>query len=410
MKPYISTQQLAGTTLNSASNLLNRYFVSFLFTSILLLISIVAFSGKLKKLNTVSVGVSNSLFSDNVTNSPLSGSETIRATLYLLNANNTTTLADGVFAEYNNLYHDSVLLEDAFKFSNINENLGIVRYGAVLSVERRPIIANNDTLFLKLWKTSKRNYQFEFVTTNLDHPGMLAYVQDAYLGSSTALALNGTTKINFTVNAEVASSDVNRFKIVYLSNLLQAPLPVTFTSVKAFELNNRISIEWKVENELNIENYIVERSSNGTDFFKQSSIAVSGSNSIRNNYSWFDNNPLIGNSFYRVKSIGRDGSKKASNIMKVAQVKMPDASITIYPNPIQGNLINLQFKNQLAGTYQLRLINNYGQVVYAGSLLINSSNISQTVITNKQLVYGIYQLEIKAPDNMIQLKKAIVQQ
>jgi hypothetical protein len=360
-------------------------------------------------MNTVSGGVSNSLSSDKVTNSPLAGSETIRATLYLLNANNTTTLADGVFAEYSNLYHDSVLLEDAFKFSNINENLGIVRYGAVLSVERRPIIASNDTLFLKLWKTSKRNYQFEFVTTNLDHPGMFAYIQDAYLGSSISLALNGTTKINFTVNADVASSNVNRFKIVYLSNLLQAPLPVTFTSVKAFELNNIISIEWKVENELNIEKYEVERSSNGTDFINVNSIAASGINSVRNSYSWIDNNPLNGNSFYRIKSIDRDGSKKTSNIMKVAAAKMHDASITIYPNPIQGNLINLQFKNQLAGTYYLRLINNNGQVVYSGSLLINSSNISQTVITNRQLAYGIYQLEIKAPDNMVQLKKAIVQ-
>jgi hypothetical protein len=409
MKPSISTQQLAGTTLNSASNQLNRHYVSFLFTIILLLISIVAFSGELKKMNTVSGGVSNSLSSDKVTNSPLAGSETIRATLYLLNANNTTTLADGVFAEYSNLYHDSVLLEDAFKFSNINENLGIVRYGAVLSVERRPIIASNDTLFLKLWKTSKRNYQFEFVTTNLDHPGMFAYIQDAYLGSSISLALNGTTKINFTVNADVASSNVNRFKIVYLSNLLQAPLPVTFTSVKAFELNNIISIEWKVENELNIEKYEVERSSNGTDFINVNSIAASGINSVRNSYSWIDNNPLNGNSFYRIKSIDRDGSKKTSNIMKVAAAKMHDASITIYPNPIQGNLINLQFKNQLAGTYYLRLINNNGQVVYSGSLLINSSNISQTVITNRQLAYGIYQLEIKAPDNMVQLKKAIVQ-
>jgi hypothetical protein len=409
MKPSISTQQLAGTTLNSASNQLNRHYVSFLFTIILLLISIVAFSGELKKINSVSRGVSSSLSFDKVTNSPLAGSETIRTTLYLLNANNTTTLADGVFAEYNNLYHDSVLLEDAFKFSNINENLGIVRYGAVLSVERRPIIANNDTLFLKLWKTSKRNYQFEFVTTNLDHPGMFAYIQDAYLGSSISLALNGTTKINFTVNADVASSNVNRFKIVYLSNLLQAPLPVTFTSVKAFELNNKISIEWKVENELNIEKYEVERSSNGTDFINVNSITASGINSVRNSYSWIDNNPLNGNSFYRIKSIDRDGSKKTSNIMKVAAAKMHNASITIYPNPIQGNLINLQFKNQLAGTYYLRLINNNGQVVYSGSLQINSSNISQTVITNRQLAYGIYQLEIKAPDNMVQLKKAIVQ-
>ena len=69
---------------------------------------------------------------------PLS-TESFRTNLYLLNANNTTILADGVLTEYNNLYHDSVTLEDAYKFTNINENLGLTRYGKILAVERRPI-------------------------------------------------------------------------------------------------------------------------------------------------------------------------------------------------------------------------------------------------------------------------------
>ena len=84
---------------------------------------------------------------------PLGLTESIRTTLYLLQPDNSTILADGVYTEYNNLYHDSVTLEDAIKFTNILENIGLVRYGKTLAVERRPIIKANDTLFIKLWKT-----------------------------------------------------------------------------------------------------------------------------------------------------------------------------------------------------------------------------------------------------------------
>jgi len=354
-------------------------------------------------------GMKTNVSNMKATSSPLTGKESIRTTLYLLNANNETVLADGVYTEYNDLYHDSVFLEDAFKFTNINENLGIIRYGAVLSVERRPLILKSDTLFFKLWKTTKRSYQFEFTTTNLDRPGMQAVLQDSYLGTSLALTLNGISKLNFAVNADAASADVNRFKIIYVTNIATAVLPVTFASVKGFEINEKIAIEWKVENEINIKKYEVERSSNSLDFNILSSIKVSGFKNDHNSYSWIDNQPLKGNSFYRIKSVDMDGTIKFSVIVKFTTGATGQGTITIYPNPIQGNIINLRFTSQTTGLYQLRLINNNGQVVYSGILPVNSPNSSQAIMTNTRLSYGIYQLEIKAPDNMVQIKRAIVQ-
>ena len=187
--------------------------------------------------------------------SPLAGFETIRTNLYLLNTtNNTTILADGVLTEYHDIYHDSVYREDAYKLTNIKENLGLIRYGSTLAIERRPIITNADTLFFKLWKTTRRSYQLEFITTNLDHPGMQAVLEDAYLLTSTLLALNGTTTINFSINTDAASSDVNRFRIIY-KTAISAPLPVTFTSIKGYQAKNKIVIDWKVEHEINLARY-----------------------------------------------------------------------------------------------------------------------------------------------------------
>ena len=99
------------------------------------------------------------LFSLNTSASPFTGTESLRSNLYLLNtSNNTTILADGVLTEYNDAYHDAIMLEDAYKFTNITENLGMTRYGVTLSVERRPIIVSSDTVYFKLWKTTRVNF------------------------------------------------------------------------------------------------------------------------------------------------------------------------------------------------------------------------------------------------------------
>ncbi|MEP7109908.1 MAG: T9SS type A sorting domain-containing protein [Ferruginibacter sp.] len=404
MKPNNSTLPQVVFSIKSIAHIRNSYPFSYLFTALFLFISLVSFGGEVKGNNTALSA--NNYYS---AASPLSGSESIRTNLYLLNANNTTILADGVLTEYNDLFHDKVTLEDAYKFTNINENLGLTRYGTVLAVERRPLIIDIDTLFFKLWKTTRRDYQFEFITINLNHPGMQALLEDTYLGTSRLLELNGTTKINFSINSDAASANVSRFKITYQTNIMATPLPVAFTALKGYQLNNKIFIDWKVENEINIDKYEVERSANGKEFIKLNTMAGLGKNSSYNNYSWIDDNPISGNNFYRIKSVDRDGSKKSSQVIKITTGKTGTGSITVYPNPVKSNLINLQFTNQPTGIYQVRLINNNGQVAFSGRLPVNSANISQTLFTNKKLASGIYQLEIKSPDNTINIQKVIVQ-
>ncbi len=409
MQPCNFTLQQVGITLPPVRNNFYGHYLPMMLSIAFLLLSTFLFSRNPVEVKVESDGIKTTISNMKNGNSPLTGKVSIRTTLYLLNVNNTTILADGVYTEYNDLYHDSVLLEDAFKFTNINENLGIVRYGSVLSVERRPLISKSDTLFFKLWKTTKRNYQFEFTTTNLDHPGMQAILQDSYQGTNLPLTLNGTTKINFTVNTDAGSANVNRFKIIYFTNIAGAVLPVTFGFVKGFKINDKIAIEWKVENEINIKKYEVQRSSNGADFNLVNSIKVIGFKNQYNSYSLIDNQPFTGNGFYRIKSIDLDGTAKFSEIVKVNNGTTGEAAVAIYPNPIQGNFINLQFANQATGLYQLRLINTNGQVVYSGKLQVNSPNSSQTIIANAKLPCGIYHLEIKAPDNKIQVKMANVQ-
>lgn len=340
--------------------------------------------------------------------SPLSTTESLAANLYLLQPDNSTILADGFYAQYNDAYHDSVTIEDALKLTNPSENIGLVRYGRTLVLERRPIIKANDTLFLKLWKTTQRRYQVELISSFATNVGLQAYLVDSYLNTSTPLGLTSTIKVDFAVNADPASAATNRFKIIFKPAAVFSPLPVTFTDVKAFRQGETVTIKWNVENEINMAKYEVEKSGDAKTFSLLSSRVVKGANNTSASYSCIDESGAKLNTFYRIKSIGNDGSVKYTQVMKVTGLQNL-SSFTVYPNPIVGNNINLQLNAQASGTYGVKIINIAGQIVYASKLIVNSNGLTQTIHPDKEMKKGIYQMEITDAQQNVQVKTIMVQ-
>jgi hypothetical protein len=311
-------------------------------------------------------------------------------------------LADGVLAEFNNIYNDAVTNEDALKFGNVNENLGLLRRSTFLGIERRPLITGNDTLFLKLSKTTQRKYQLHLSPENMDQPGMIAFLEDSYLATSTPLNLSGVIKINFAINSDAASASGTRFRIVFMQ---ASVLPVTFTSIKASLVNGKVEVNWKVEEEINVSEYQLEKSADGVNFQLVSAIPANGSG----NYFSTDENAFAGKNFYRIKSIDKDGSIKYSPVVNVMIEKMT-GRFTIQPNPVKGNSIQLHFANQPAGTYGFTLTNGAGQLVYTGKQKIGNAATIQVLNITAALPAGVYQLQISGPAGSVETQKVIIEQ
>lgn len=329
----------------------------------------------------------------------------IRTNLYLLEANNTTIFADGVIAEFNDIYSAGLDRDDAIKFGNVDENLALQRITTSLAAERRPALTINDTVLFKITKIVSRNYQFEFIVDGLQQQDMYGILIDSYLNTNTIVSLAGTTTVNFSVNGNAASYAANRFRLVFR---LTAPLPVTITNVAAYQKNTNIAVDWKVANEMNMLKYDVEKSIDGTTFTTVATINVTGTYNAANSYNWLDENAVQGNNFYRIKSYDNNGEVKYSSIVKVT-IGQKEGSFSIYPNPITGNVINLQINNQPAGNYHVRLTNNIGQVLYVSSFNNNGGSNSQSLNTGSKLPVGIYQLEIIGQDNNHNTQKVIVE-
>jgi len=323
--------------------------------------------------------------------------QAFRTNLYALNNDTSFSLEDGVLDLYNKAYSNSVnYLEDAPKLGNILETISLLRNGHRLSIESRQPIVATDTVYYTVAGLQKKNYILEFVPTGLNSTGLAGFLIDSFLNTRTPVQLNATTQIPFTVTSDKASSSANRFTLIFSPIEAATPLPVTFTSVTATPLTAaNIAVQWKVENQVNIGQYQVEKSTDGSSFKQTATVSANSLSST--SYNWMDENAVQGVNYYRITSIGKDGTRQYSSIVKVQLGEDGPASIVVYPNPVSGNKIGLKFTTMPSGTYQASLYSSVGQLLLNSSFNYTGSGLQQLSIPNS-IAKGVYQLKIVTPD------------
>lgn len=121
----------------------------------------------------------------------------------------------------------------------------------------------------------------------------------------------------YTLAAEVAAGT------------LCAPLPVTFTNIKAsIGQRNDVTVTWSTATEINNDYFTVERSSTGMTWEAIGVVPGSGNSNQKLNYSFVDANPYWNNTYYRIRQTDYDGTNSWSSIV-VAAIN-DDAGIHIY--------------------------------------------------------------------------------
>ncbi len=309
-------------------------------------------------------------------------------------------LADGNKVKFDEAYSDEVDNDDAIKMSNFGINFGILRGDKTLIIESRKPVTAEDVLPFKMWNLSKSDYELELTATGLAETGVTAILEDRYTGSSKVLDMIGKNVYSFTVNTEPGSSASDRLRVVFQPS---ATVPVRFTALNAFQKNADIQVDWKLATENGISRYEVEHSLDGRNFTKSGTVAAANAGS----YSWLDVQPAAGTHYYRIKGIGVAGDAIYTSIVKVL-VGKGRTGITVYPNPVKDGLVTLQFTNQAAGKYGIRLINDAGQSVYRSTTIRSAGNGSETFSLPKGITKGIYKLEVITPGNKTSVEKIII--
>ena len=140
----------------------------------------------------------------------------------------------------------------------------------------------------------------------------------------------------------------------------------------------------------------MERSTNARQFTKiGESIAK---NTQFSKYDYFDENPFIGDNYYRIKSISNSGELKYSQVVKV-HINTKGGDVSIVGNATSNNSVNVQFKNVPDGTYGVNIVNNTGQIIYKGTITHISGDI-ETLKLQTLLAAGIYRLQALIDGNI----------
>ncbi len=310
----------------------------------------------------------------------------------LLGAVNNPMVYDGNRVDFDAAYSNTVDDNDAEKLTNFGENLGLVRNGNSIAIERRAEIVDTDTIFFKMDKMKVQDYQLEFTAENLASPVLTAYLEDAFLNSRTQIDLNSVITVPFSVTADPLSKAADRFRIVFKQ---QGIVPLSFISVKAFRQDNNIMVNWTVANEANIAQYEIQHSADGRNFSQLGTQAARNINGVGSQqYDLLDVQPFSGDNFYRIKSVNNSGEIKYSQVVKV-NMKGDPSTITVYPNPVkEDGIVAVSMMNEPKGVYKVNLINTLGQVVLTRTINHDGGNSVYSIELNGSLAHGTYQLQV----------------
>jgi hypothetical protein len=322
--------------------------------------------------------------------------ESLIANLYA-NVNNVYNLADGNMVIFDDAYSNSVDGADARKLTNWGENFGMVRDNITLAVEKRKVMRAIDTVFYDMSNLRNIPYKLEIQASNLNHPGMVGFLEDVFLGTRVSLSLTETTRYLFNVSSTAGSSAKNRFRAIFFT-MSSGPLPVNFISINAKNTQNKTTITWQVRNQLNIDGYQVQSSINGINFTTVGNVNANSNNNLASTYQWTDDLLNTGTKYYRVLSIDIEGNNKYSPIV-VMNGSKNIGDFSILSNPVQGNNVKVLFSNKEKGDYSIRMYNGEGKMIFSSKTLHTEGTTSYSYALPANTTSGNYFMEIADTKN-----------
>lgn len=171
-----------------------------------------------------------------------------------------------------------------------------------------------------------------------------------------------------------------------------------------FEANaekDKVALTWATASEINNDFFTIEKSRDGETFepvaFVQSK-ATDGYSSNTIKYSYKDNDPLDGISYYRLKQTDFDGSYEYSPMVDVRFDQQQEDIFTIYPNPNRGNTFGLlSNKHDPGEKVSVTITNTSGRVVYQKFIHADENGfIDKDITPNSELNSGLYIVNISS--------------
>ena len=232
-------------------------------------------------------------------------------------------------------------------------------------------------------------------TLNIDSSGSFTIDGDITGGNDTDFSVDGVVDVSGSVDLG-NSSDLTGTGTFSVGGTCTGPasfcessiLPLELLYFKANPVNTYIKLEWATFDEDNFDHFCIERSSYGLVYYCIAEIQSAAAPTNIEDYTYSDKFPLIGRSYYRLKTVDIDGSYKNHPIVSVKFNDGPK-KMNVYPNPVQGSELHLDLNYQPENS----VIKVYGM---SGRIILQQKVTSEKVHINlpADLLPGVYIVEI----------------
>ncbi len=168
-----------------------------------------------------------------------------------------------------------------------------------------------------------------------------------------------------------------------------SPLPVSLLSFTAtLEDESSVMCRWITASEINNDYFILQRSRNGFDFEDVTQIDGAGNSTSIINYSFRDQDPYPGFSYYRLRQVDYDGAFAYSQI---AVVNVPEKGndFNMYPNPSNGIVYLSWYSDDTISTIEVydlagKRVTGFSNYAVPGLLELNLAHLTN----------GIYMVQV----------------
>ena len=169
----------------------------------------------------------------------------------------------------------------------------------------------------------------------------------------------------------------------------QIPLPVNFIGLVAERnpVTKSVDLKWDVSEEIDVAEYQVERSTNGSSFTSAGSVPAKG----KSIYTYSDNNVPSGTLYYRIKSVDIDKKFKYSGIIRLADNASNSfgSKLFVYPTPTNGDMV-IEHK-KLDGKAKMAITSLDGRIL---KVISPTPGSSHTPVSISNLSPGVYLLKV----------------
>lgn len=165
--------------------------------------------------------------------------------------------------------------------------------------------------------------------------------------------------------------------------IVDAPLSIHLGELNATHEKGRNRLEWNTHKEDRGDYFILEKSTDGSRFIPIGTIAANGKPSV---YTYWDDEPIVGNNYYRLKMLDASENISYSNVasVRVAATESTQFYVEAYPNPIQ-DMLHIRISGTLQGNAQILITDVAGKLIQSIPMKEN-----QIEVDMRNLSSGVY--------------------